>query len=110
MTKINILRRIDIPGRGNVWTLRASGHATGSDAACTAVSAMLYSLAGYLVNAKEHGRAECLHHEMGGGEALLSYAGDDRMSEVFRAITIGLLQISQAMPDYVQVQAPKDLF
>ena len=87
-----------------VYGLRADGHATGSAQTCSAISGILYALAGYLVNAEREGFAKPQEHSMESGAVLLRYRGDQRVGAAFYMAAIGLMQLEKAAPQYISVK------
>ena len=86
-------------GRGTRrQTLRLTGHATGSEQVCAAISGIVYSLLGYLDNQPEE--AETREEP---GYALASDGRGAALDAAFDMAVIGLLQIAQEFPDHVKV-------
>ncbi len=83
------------------------GHATGSPEVCAAVSAISYTLAGWLKNSAEHTREDPVI-ELSSGCAHISAGGDDKTYEVFRAAAIGLLQIAATHKNYLMVEIAEE--
>lgn len=71
-----------------------SGHATGSEQVCAAVSGLVTALAGYLVNKNQNG---ILKLDMESGNCDIEFEGAD---EAFEMTKIGLLQISESYKAY----------
>lgn len=91
---------------GRRCILAAQGHATGSERACAAVSAIVYALAGYVANAELAGRkVERYTWEMGSGDVQLDFRGDAGVRAAFEMAAIGLAQIARAYPDQVQAES-----
>ena len=88
---------------GNRYEVRATGHATGSDAVCAAVSAIMYALAGWLINADDGGKAYDVLIDMSSGRAMLGWRGGAEADAVYNMVVIGLAQIAQSYPDYIQI-------
>ena len=88
---------------GNRYEVRATGHATGSDAVCAAVSAIMYALAGWLINADDGGKAYDVLIDMSSGRAKLGWRGGAEADAVYNMVVIGLAQIAQSYPDYIQI-------
>ena len=84
--------------------LKISGHATykenGQLIVCAAVSAIFYSLLGYLKNAYP---GSLLIHSLEPGNADIECAGCD--AEIFRMACIGMLQISESYPGQICVKS-----
>lgn len=97
------MTRISTAVKGNRFTIRAVGHATGSVEVCAGVSAILYALAGYLINAPV--KVHALRLES--GEALLDFEGG---GEAFQMAVIGLAQMGERFPGYLQVGLPHSDF
>lgn len=91
-----------VEGHGE-YALSADGHATGSEQACAAVSAVLYGLSGYLANGGAHARL-LESPDMESGRVRLRFTGDAAAEEVWRMALISLLQIQAAEPERVRVE------
>lgn len=99
------MTQIQIGQCGNRYTLRADGHATGSDETCACISTVLYGLAGYLINLRNDGRAQQEENSMGSGRVVLTFRGGAEVSAAYDMAEITLLQLSKAKPDYLCVSA-----
>lgn len=86
-------------------TISAQGHATGSVEACAAISGILYALAGYVTNAKLERPVEVYTWTMESGKVLLDFNGDAGTTAAFEMAVIGLLQIAEAHPEQVCMEA-----
>jgi uncharacterized protein YsxB (DUF464 family) len=85
--------------------LRAEGHATGRPEVCAAVSALTYTLAGWIIaraleNAWPEGRWEA---RIDKGSACLRMPWTARSEHAFDLIRLGLEQVAAAAPDAVSV-------
>lgn len=81
------------------WRVRAEGHASGSPEACAGVSALLYALAGWLANAPEGVRRECV--SLAPGAAELVFSGGPAAAAAAELVAVGLAQIAKAVPEAV---------
>ena len=92
-----------IKGDSGAIRLKISGHATykenGQLIVCAAVSAIFYSLLGYLKN--RHPDSLKIH-ALESGNADIECLGCD--SEIFRMACIGILQISESYPGQICVK------
>lgn len=70
---------------------------------CAAVSAIMYALAGWLINADGGGKAYDVLIEMSSGRAELGWRGGAEADAVYRMVVIGLAQIAKSYPDYIQI-------
>lgn len=100
------MTRIYCERDGDRYLIAASGHATGSEKACAAVSGILYGLAGYLAN---DGTAEIITCRMEPGDAVLQARGGEALGGAFTMAAIGLGQIAQAEPERVTVRILWDM-
>lgn len=78
---------------GDRYTLECKGHATGSEAVCAGVSAIVYALAGW---AEQYAERE-VKVELDSGEGLVTFRGGSEAEAAFDMAVIGLRQIE---PDY----------
>lgn len=90
---------------GKAHSLLILGHAgyasKGNDIVCAGVSAVVYSLLGYLEN---HGEdLEYINTSIESGETQISCEGGEKTAAVFELTAIGLAQISQKYPDHVAI-------
>ena len=84
------------------YLLGLSGHATGDERVCAAISGLAYALAGYLENADGHLEA-VYTRVMEPGHVVLHVRGDACIQAAWELCTIGLLQIQAAYPDRISV-------
>ena len=91
---------VNIDGSRCLMTME--GHATGSETVCAGVSAIVYALSGYLLNAGEH-LEKVIRNELESGSACISCTGDECVAAAFRMAGIGLAQIARQFPDYLSV-------
>lgn len=85
---------------GNSFLIRAKGHATGSAEVCAAISALLYSLGGYLSNADTVSNVKL---RLESGDSEISFVGKNEAFAVFMLCVIGFLQIEEANREYISV-------
>lgn len=96
---------ITITAGAGRWRFEASGHATGSPEACSAVSALLYALAGWLRNAPPGVRPGRTYLAPAAADIAFSDAGSGGAAEaVADCIAVGLLQVASAEPGAVRVR------
>ena len=86
----------------DMYTVRAKGHATGSQEVCAAVSGILYALAGYVEN-NRHGLIY-QRWSMDSGDVDVTFRGGERAEAVYQMTLIGLLQIEKRYPEYIRVE------
>ena len=88
----------------NTHHLTVCGHANysdyGTDIVCAGVSAIVQALIGWIGNNPEC--AECV--SIDNGEVLITCNGGEDVSAVFYMVAIGLEQIANTYPDYVQIE------
>ena len=70
---------------------------------CAYLSGILYSLAGYLINAAEEGFVRVEELRLESGDALVRFQGDSRGQAVFDMAVIGLKQLEKSCPEQVKV-------
>ena len=70
---------------------------------CAYLSGILYSLAGYLVNAAEEGFVQVEELRLDSGDALVRFRGDSRGQAAFDMAVIGLKQLEKSCPELVKV-------
>ena len=80
----------------DAYRIVSSGHA-GSSRACTAVSAIIQALAGWVRENRGHARLEK-------GKAVISFPKSEGAAAVMDLMLIGLLQIQKAVPTDVHVE------
>lgn len=83
---------------GGYCTLEAKGHATGASDVCAGVSAILYTLAGYLRN---HDVDATVKLEP--GDAFIEFEEDSATHTAFEMAVIGLVQIADSYPDNLRI-------
>lgn len=82
------------------YQIIAKGHATGSVAGCGYISGILYSLAGYLVNAE----GICLdRRRMEPGDVVLRFRGGEGARAAYDMAVIGLKQLERSHPELIRV-------
>jgi len=93
------MTRVYAERSGNRCILSAKGHATGSVEVCAAISAIVYALAGYLMNHD----IKISEQRMEEADVLLDFSGDECAAAAFEVAVIGLAQIGQQYPGLLQV-------
>ena len=86
-------------GNGRYY-IKADGHATGSPIVCAAISGIIYALAGYLGNSES---IRCEEIKLSDGSAELEFYGGDDAEAVYMMTVIGLMQIEEQHPEYIEV-------
>ena len=85
--------------------LSVTGHANwaaaGNDIVCAALSAISYTLLGFLLNAEED--TEELSQETDSGRVVILCKGNQRIDTAFEMALIGYLQIEKQYPHHVRV-------
>lgn len=104
MTEVKV-RRARIPdksgrGEGMAYFLEAKGHATGSEKVCSGVSAILYALAGWIINNDD----KLLYHRerLTSGDAYIEFWGGTEAQTAYDMAVIGLRQIEKKYPEYIK--------
>lgn len=99
------MTRVTTAAQGNTYIIEAKGHATGSEAVCSAISAIMYALAGYVLNARDIDVQLCILDD---GHATVKFSGDVTAEAVYKMAEIGLLQIEAANADCIKVTENKN--
>ena len=81
------------------FLVTCKGHATGSEAVCAGVSAIIYALAGWVNNYAPEG----VKIELESGDALVTFKGGEAAQAAFDMALIGLKQIQLAEPERISV-------
>ncbi len=97
------MTKIKFKQRGNKYTVEAKGHATGSEIACAGVSAVMYALAGYLINAERAGKVYDVSGHLKPADAVQEWCGGEAAEAAYEMATIGLMQIAESYPQYVKI-------
>ena len=96
------MTRIDITKAEPRFSIQFDGHATGSEEVCAGISALMYSLEGFLRNHED----ELFLHSAKldkPGYGYISFELEDHAKNItgaFELVTIGLLQIAESYPDF----------
>lgn len=89
----------------NTHSLAVAGHAgyaeKGSDIICAGVSALVQALVGWIENS--FCQVENISIDENKGEVFISCMGGEDVAAVFYMAAIGLEQIANVYPDYVQI-------
>lgn len=91
-------------GGGNLYTLSAIGHATGDQNVCAAVSTLVQTLMGYLVNLERQEEATILNREYGDGVFRVTASGGDRCRGAFEVAWFGFCQLAHSFPEQVSIK------
>ena len=91
------MTRVYLERDGNLYTLSAQGHATGSVEVCAAVSALIQTLRCYLM-----GREAMIYDRMTEGAAFLTFRIDDPAP--FDMVCCGLKCLAKIAPDNICVE------
>ncbi len=98
---INATYRVE----GNTHSLIVSGHAgyseKGTDIVCAGASALVQALIGWIEN--RSCEIECISIDDNIGEVILCCHGGEDVAAVFYMTAIGLEQIANTYPDYVDI-------
>ena len=90
---------------GDIHTLSVVGHANyaeyGKDIVCAGVSALVQALVGWIE--ENSWKVECISVDPKEGEVNISCEGGEEIAAVFNMTAVGLEQIAQSYPDYVQI-------
>ena len=90
---------------GNKYTLSVYGHANyssyGTDIVCAGTSALVQALIGWIDNADC--KVVCISQDERNNEHIVSCIGEEDVEAVFYMTYIGLAQIAEAYPNYVQI-------
>ena len=90
---------------GDIHTLSVVGHANyaeyGKDIVCAGVSALVQALVGWIE--ENSWKVECISVDPKEGEVIISCEGGEEIAAVFNMTSVGLEQIAQSYPDYVQI-------
>lgn len=89
---------------GGEMGLVLDGHAQGSSEVCSAVSAIAYALAGMVTNAAAEGTAQALETELRSAHASIRFRGGAQEAGAWRMAVIGLKQIAETYPEYLQME------
>lgn len=91
--------------RGKRHRLFVQGHATGSEAACAGISAILYALEGYLALNET---ARLREVRMKSAEVVLDYEGGEDVETAYEMAVVGLVRLSTAYPEQIRVEVADD--
>jgi uncharacterized protein YsxB (DUF464 family) len=94
------MTRITLKEDGGRYSVVCEGHATGSREVCAAVSALAYSLLGWLKNA---GDVAIDSEVVADGYFEVEFSGGERAGAVFELIGIGFLQLEASKGEYIAV-------
>lgn len=87
--------------RGDVYSVRCKGHATGSEAVCAAISCLLCTASAYTEDSNTIVR---LSHRLKPADAMLSWQGGVAAETVFRFLEVGMRLLAHNNTEYITVQ------
>lgn len=93
------LERSDRSGSFGIYSITASGHATGSTEVCAAVSALMTTLAGYAVNS-----ATPLCIRLASGYSIVKFSGGREAAAVYEAMCIGFMQLAASYSNFLRIE------
>lgn len=85
---------------GAYMMVQAKGHATGSQDCCSAVSSLVYALAGFLKNDAQTRVDELTLND---ADARIVFAGKEEAKGALQMAKIGFLQLQMAYPEFLRV-------
>ncbi|MBR3279928.1 MAG: ribosomal-processing cysteine protease Prp [Lachnospiraceae bacterium] len=100
MTKIYV--KADPP----VYAISFRDHATGAPEVCSGISALMYSLEGFLINHEEEitFHVSSIPEDNTDAFAYIRFdSSSEKVNGAFELIVIGLLQIQESYPDFCKV-------
>lgn len=97
------MTKIYIEKNKNKYIVTANGHATGSDKVCAAVSALVYSLHGYLMNSDGDVYASINEIYPNGAKAEFEWFGDSAAKAIFELILVGFMSLKLSEGKYISV-------
>lgn len=86
----------------NTYRIEAEGHAEGSTTVCAAISAIIYTVLGYLENFEEG--AQIIRSQIADGFALIEFEGGEVARAIFDLTCIGFLQIRKGREQFVSLE------
>lgn len=93
---------------GQSHDLRICGHADysvhGDDIVCAGVSAITYTLLGYLLNS---GDAQDIQHQTESGDCFITCHGGEKAEVAFDMAVTGYLMVANTYPDNVTISMPR---
>lgn len=95
------MTHVSLRRRGNLFCVQAKGHATGSVEVCAAVSCLLYTLAGYLMNNPKG--IHCIECKLSEADVDLCFRGEDAAKMLFAIARIGFLQLENSFSKFLCV-------
>lgn len=85
------------------------GHATGSQEVCAAISSIVYALAGWIENNRDHiiGTPQAVV-DLRPGDTCVFFCGDDYAHTAYQVAEIGIAQLAKSYPDYISIIWPSE--
>lgn len=97
------MTEVRLKNENNVYRIECRGHATGSEETCSAISALVYALKGYLDNG--YGGVKKRNTAIGDGYIDLEFSGGAEAEAVFDIVALGLMQLEDAYDgEYVRIK------
>lgn len=97
------MTEVRLNNKNNVYRIECRGHATGSQETCSAISALVYALKGYIDNG--YGGVIKRNTTIGDGYISLEFSGGAQAEAIFDVVALGLMQLESAYDgEYVKIQ------
>lgn len=95
------MTHIVLDKNNNRYLIKATGHATGSEKVCSAISSLLWAIAGWITNNPD----KLKYHKMriDSGNTYIEFSGGVIAEAVWEVAAIGLMQIEKQYPEYIKV-------
>ena len=98
------MTRVSLTAAEGRYAVECQGHATGSVEACAAVSALMYSLIGYLINEES---IDVLGQELKDGYSYAVFSGGIAARTLYDLMTVAFLQLESKLGEYISVNISK---
>lgn len=86
-------------GSRGIYSVKASGHATGSTEVCAAVSVLMTTLAGYVKNF-----ASPIDIRLASADSAVIFTGGEDAKAAYNMAKIGFLQLENSYGSYIRVK------
>lgn len=96
------MTNIVLESNNNTYHIEAEGHAEGSNTVCAAISAIIYTVLGYLENFEDG--AQLIHSQIADGYALIEFEGGEVARAIFDLVCVGFLQMHKGRENFVAVE------
>lgn len=87
--------------KDNLYGFEVSGHATGKQEVCSAISHTMYSLAEYLEKCTN--RVRLVACEFGNAFAKIEFSGGTEAEEIFNLVASGLMLMEKEMGNFIKI-------